>query len=158
MARRDHPIRVLWKRGPEDPGLSVDILIDKPGLDVDAYVEEFKLRRPTWTYVGQVHRDNLPSRRFRNAWKVNGATFEVHLPGARQIRMAELRTERNARLDAGDGREKALNATGTAAQKRAYAGYMQELRDLPAVVDPLLEDENSAADLEKFQVDWPAEP
>ncbi len=74
---------------------------------------------------------------------------------AREVRMAEIRRERNRRLRATDGhalREMEQDSPG----RRAWADYRQALRDLPATVD--LGQAATPENLAAFEPAWPTQP
>lgn len=98
------------------------------------------------------------SRRFRAQWRWDGAKIEPDLDLCRAQVMAEVRAERNARLDAADKERGRLEDIGTGPQKQAHAQYRQALRDLPAAAQAEVDALPDAAALEAYSPGWPEEP
>lgn len=98
------------------------------------------------------------SRRFRNAWRWDGAKIEPDLTLCRAQILAEVRAERNARLAAADGERGRLADIGTPPQQQAHAAYRQALRDLPAAVQGDLAALATPEGLEAYAVAWPSPP
>lgn len=98
------------------------------------------------------------SRRFRNQWRWDGTKIEADLPLAREQVMAEVRAERNARLDAADKERGRLEDVGNQSQRNAHATYRQSLRALPETAQAEVDALTTAADLEAYAVTWPSEP
>jgi hypothetical protein len=97
----------------------------------------------------------LPTRRFRNCWRVNGQTVEVDMPLARAQRMAEIRAERNRRLEASDGLMARAYEIGAQAEIEALKAKRQTLRDIPAVID--VGTISTPEELTAFQPEWPVD-
>ena len=120
---------------------------------------ETMARQPDWAGCAHVDiaTDAQPSRRFRNAWHVDGDVLTVNMTKARPLRLEEIRAERNARLKASDGdvlREQ--EQKGPKLVK--LTSYRQSLRDLPQVVGPALDALATPEDLDAFQPPWPEKP
>lgn len=98
------------------------------------------------------------SRKFRNCWRWTGTAVATDVPLARAQLMAEMRTERNSRLEESDGKQLRANETGTEQQKTDWNTYRQSLRDLPVSEQTAVDALASAADLETHAVTWPTEP
>jgi len=99
------------------------------------------------------------NRYFRNCWKLIGGKVAVDLASARAQVLAEIREERNRRLDASDREKSRLDDVGTPQQRAALARYRQQLRDLPLQVQAdLAVWLASAEELEHYQPPWPTPP
>lgn len=90
-------------------------------------------------------------RTFRNAWKLAGDKIVIDMPKAREIKLAEIRKERNAKLDALD--KEFMKALSTKKDTKALEDKMQALRDIPQTTD--LSSIASPEALEAFQPEWP---
>lgn len=104
--------RVALRAQAADPQLADCVRLDRAGVDAA----------------------DLPTRRFRDCWRHAGGVVVVDVSLARAQVLAEVRRERNARLDASDREKARLDEIGTAEQRTALAAYRQKLRDLPAAV------------------------
>jgi len=100
----------------------------------------------------------LPSRRFRNCWKVGQAGIEVDLAKAGEQVMAEVRRERNKRLAESDALKIRADDIGTPQVKSEIAEYRQALRDFPELIQAQVNAATSAADLEAVAPLWPEHP
>ena len=94
-----------------------------------------------------------PRRRFRPCWRWTGTGVAVDLPLAKQQRLAEIRAERNRRLDASDKDYLRAIDLGTPAEIDAMRTYRQALRDVPQIVN--LDVVRDAVELEAYQPVWP---
>ena len=96
---------------------------------------------------------DLPSRKFRNAWKQNGVGKPgVDMPKARDLHMDKIREVRNEELKKEDiNFQRALEADD-ASVKTVVATKKQALRDLPATFDL-----NGAGTDEELDALWPNE-
>ena len=93
---------------------------------------------------------------FINAWIDDGTRIVHDMAKARAIRTNQVRTERNARLDAEDVElKKAEDGNDQAAAARVRA-KRQALRDLPATIQPDLDAITTPEALEAFEPAWPA--
>lgn len=158
--------RIIW----ELPDGSIVVSVPAPGgrqqagaADEQAWLERVAARaRATLPYLRESTRlpdteaHELPAGRFRDCWRrVEDGTVQVHLPLAREQRMAEIRAERNRRLQDSDGPMARANEIGTPEDIAALKAMRQALRDVPQAVD--LEAVESAEALEAFEPDWPGE-
>jgi hypothetical protein len=84
--------------------------------------------------VREVDPESLPSRRWRNAWKLSGGACGVCPVKARGLHLAEVRRQRDERLRAADGPAQRAQDRGDPAEIKRWADYRQALRDLPAQV------------------------
>ena len=100
----------------------------------------------------------LPSRRFRNAWRQVANAVGVDLPLARAQLLKELRARRNAILAQSDGQKIKLDEIGTDEERQAYRTYRQALRDLPATVQAQVDAITTAQELESYEPQLPQEP
>lgn len=147
-------VRIIWKKadgtirvGIPAPGANPEEFASK----VEAHAEAGTTRLPDCDAAA------LPLRRFRDCWRTDGfGAVQVDMPLARAQRMAEIRTERNIRLDASDKEKARLDDGGTEQQKTDIAVYRQALRDLPAATD--LGVITAPEELEAFEPVWPVLP
>lgn len=98
--------------------------------------------------------DTLPSRTYRNAWRLTGGKVAHDMPAARELKMAELRQARNAKLAETDGLYLRAQEQENAAEVARLKGLRQRLRDLPATV--ALDHLPDADALKAFEPNWPA--
>ena len=96
------------------------------------------------------------SRRFRNAWNIQGNTVVHNMTKARNKRMSEIRTERNNRLLASDSLFARVTEIGTLAEAAALRVYRQILRDIPQTVN--LNSIQDVDELAVYEPNWPVEP
>ena len=75
--------------------------------------------------------DTLPSRTYRDAWVLSGGKVQHDMVKARQMRLAELRAERDAKLQASDGPYLRAQEQNNAAETNRLKVTRQRLRDLP---------------------------
>ena len=103
---------------------------------------------------------DLPHRgSFRNAWKQTDATApEVDMPKARAIKTDRIRPERNERLAALDIDYMRADEAGDTTEKERVAVVKQELRDLPATIQPDLDAIDQPEELEVYEPTWPTAP
>ena len=148
-----------------DGSIAVDAPVDRITNDPDrlaAHVARMEAQGFTILKANATGAD-LPneragqSRKFRNAWRWDGAKIEPDLGLARAQLEEEVRAERNAKLDAADKRKAQLDDLGTGPQKVAAARYRQELRDFPAQARAELDALGTAAELEAWEPSWPTE-
>jgi len=114
-------------------------------------------RLATCIRLPNVEPASLPSRRFRNHWRLIGGQISPAVPLCRVERLKEIRAERDVRLDKSDRVKARLDDVGTAAQIAAYRVYRQALRDLPATVQADLST-LTPDQAEAYQPLWPQEP
>jgi hypothetical protein len=143
------------------PDGSISRLCRNPGMsDADMDAEAARLLTlPEYaghTYVGW--QDAPSSRRFRDCWRHNAGVVDVHLPTARQQRIAELRADRDALLAAADVLFAKAQDAGTAAQVQACKTYRQALRDMPTTIATDLAALTGPAALEAYSPTWPTAP
>lgn len=150
----------------QDGSISVDVpaqrVVDDPDL-LAAHIarlesQGFTVLKDDATGADLPNERAGQSRRFRGCWRWDGSKIEVDLPMARAQVMAEVRAERNARLDAADRERNRLEDVGDQSQRQAHAAYRQSLRDLPAAAQADVDALGTAEDLEAYTVSWPAEP
>ena len=85
--------------------------------------------------VGVIDSSELPvDRGFRLAWRQRGEKISVEIAIAREIRLAQLRAERDTRIEATDALIARATEIGDAAGRARLAAYRQALRDMPADV------------------------
>lgn len=107
--------------------------------------------------VREIDATDLPPRRWRNAWKLGAQGCGVCPVKARGLAVAEIRAERDRRLDASDGPAMRAQDRGKPAEIEAWRAYRQALRDLPAQVAA----ETAAYDpdsLAAYAPPWPSLP
>ena len=94
---------------------------------------------------------------FYGAWTSDGSgKIQVDLPRAREIHLAEVRAERNRKLDESDREWARLADVGTTEQQAAYREYRQALRDVPQGMN--LDMIDTVVELEEFRPSWPGQP
>lgn len=149
-------LRAVYTRA--DGGVSV--LIPAPGMRADWQTDEEFVRAialkdvPRGITYSIIHKDALPSRRFRDAWKIDSDAVTVDPIKARAQILAEVRAERAAKLDESDREKARLDDMGTDAERQTLREYRQSLRDLPASVTAAIA-ELTVAELEQFHPTWP---
>lgn len=107
--------------------------------------------------VREVDAESLPGRRWRDAWKLGAQGCGVCPVKARDLCVAEIRAERDRRLEASDGPALRAQDRGKPAEIEAWRAYRQALRDLPAAVAT----ETAAYDpdsLAAYAPPWPSPP
>ena len=117
-------------------------------------------KHPEWQgfVATDVRVEDLPPRRFRNAWRADGrGAPSIDMPAARAIRIAEIRAERDQRLAASDGEMLREQETG-GAKLAALRAYRQALRDVPTVTAPTIEAVGDPDGLAALEPDWPIRP
>ena len=97
--------------------------------------------------------DKLPSRAYRDAWVLSGGVVTHDMEKARELKMAEIRAERDKRLAATDGVYLRAQERGDDTEAAKLKEYRQGLRDLPAKVAL---DVETPEELKALQPDWPA--
>lgn len=149
-----------------DGGISVDVPVSAVADDPDALAAHIANLEAVhgWTHRETTTADALPSaqagqsRRFRGCWRWTGSAVAADLPLARAQLMAELRDERNRRLEVSDGKQLRANESGTAQDQADWNTHRQALRDLPVTVQAEVDALTTATDLEAHAVTWPSEP
>jgi hypothetical protein len=101
---------------------------------------------------------DIPERdEFRNALRqTNAAPPVVDMREARILKTDTIRVERNKRLSDEDIRYTQADEAGDGAEKTVIATKKQALRDLPATIQPDLEDISTAKALGSFEPPWPS--
>lgn len=110
------------------------------------------------TLIGTVNASELPLRRFRDAWRHAGGRIVPNVNLARARVLAEVRAERNARLDDTERDKSKLDDVGTNQQKQAMKEYRQALRDLPAAVETDLAALATIEAIAAYTPAWPEKP
>lgn len=100
---------------------------------------------------------DIPERdEFRNALRqTNAAPPVVDMREARILKTDTIRTERNKRLSDEDIKYMRADEAGDNDEKVVIATKKQALRDLPATIQPDLEDISTAKALGSFEPPWP---
>ena len=94
---------------------------------------------------------------FYGAWRNDGAgRIRIDMPLSREIRLNEIRAERNRRLEESDKEWLRILDISTSDQQNRFKAYRQALRDIPQGID--LNALNDPQSLEAFQPAWPAMP
>lgn len=104
------------------------------------------------------HFKGPPRKLFRESWRWDGARVACDMEKCREIKLEELRMERNNRLKASDVDKQRLDDIGTPQQKAALAAYRQQLRDLPVSVSVDLAKVADALALDRYVPAWPVKP
>lgn len=148
--------RVVYTRS--DGGVSV--VIPAPDGKLVTESEQDWLNRviaqsvPPGTPTQTVEVADLPNRRFRDCWRMNGSGVYVEPTLIRGQILKEVRLKRDALLAKSDGEKSKLDDVGSQQEKQNLARYRQALRDWPAVVSSQIENLN-AGQLENYV---PVEP
>lgn len=87
------------------------------------------------------------NRSFRAAWRQQGEEVRIEISKARELRLAQLRTERDAKLAATDGLMARATERGNAAEWLKLAAHRQALRGMPAEITAVLAAAITPADL-----------
>ena len=98
--------------------------------------------------------EQLPSRRFRNAWRLVAGQVVEDLPTCRAIRLTEIRRDRDARLLASDGPY--TRALERGEDLTALKAYRQGLRDVPQSAGSALDACASPSMVAAYEPSWPA--
>ena len=101
---------------------------------------------------------DIPERdEFRNALRqTNAAPPIIDMPEARILKTDTIRTERNKRLSDEDISYTKADEAGDNDEKVVIAAKKQKLRDLPATIQPDLDDISTAKALGSFEPPWPS--
>ena len=102
--------------------------------------------------------DTLPSRRFRDAWRLVVGQVTEDLAACRAIRLAEVRRDRDARMPQFDAEWLKATGQGDAARAAAVEARRQALRDVPQVAAPALAACTTPAKIAAFTPAWPELP
>ena len=102
---------------------------------------------------------DLPLNHFRNSWRRKGTEnkIQVDMPLARTQRMAEIRAERNKRIDESDKELNRVNEIGTQTEIDNLKTKRQILRDIPNNIETegTLTAITISEELAAFEPDWP---
>lgn len=99
--------------------------------------------------------DTLPSRAYRDAWRLTGGRVVHDMVAARSMKLDELRAERDKRLSATDGAFLRAQEQGDTAELDRLKSVRQNLRDLPANVSPEINGIQDADALKAWEPSWP---
>lgn len=116
---------------------------------------------PNATNVVVVDDADMPvySSLLRNSWRqVRANPPTVNMPFARGIVTDHIRLERDERLAALDIDYMRADEAGNVPEKERVAVVKQELRDLPATIQPDLDAIDQPGELEAYEPTWPVEP
>jgi hypothetical protein len=107
----------------------------------------------------KVDADDVPtSRRFRSCWRLDDDVVTTDVSLAKIQAKADVRAQRDQRLDASDKEWLRLQAVGTQQEKDDYAAFRQALRDLPETADTEIDACADEAALIAYTPTWPTEP
>jgi mevalonate kinase len=70
------------------------------------------------------------------------------------MKLEYIRVERNTRLKESDTQKLIIDDTGTDFQKKLLAKRRQHLRDIPAIVRPIILSMSDASQLEAYTPNW----
>ena len=117
-------------------------------------------KHPEWQALPAVEMSlsALPTRRFREAWRVVGSGVTENLPTCRSIRLAEVRRDRDARMPQFDAEWLKATGQGDAARAAAVEARRQALRDVPQVAAPALAACTTPTEIAAFTPAWPELP
>jgi len=130
----------------------------RAGEDELEAVQRYMSGDPTLNnYIGVMDMPDtfLRNRHFRMTWRHSSGIIGVDLPLAREIRLREIRIERDERLVESDKEKNRLDDLGTPEQIAAHKVYRQQLRDLPVQAEADLAAITTAAGLDQYQPAWP---
>ena len=159
MGNTSGTVRLICQR--PDGGISVDAPIERIANDpvqLAAHIARLEANGFTILKADATGAD-LPSeragqsRKFRNAWRWDGAKIEPDLPLCREQVMAEVRAERDTRLAATDG--EAVRNQERGQPDQALKNHRQALRDFPTTVQAAVDALADAAALEAYAPAWP---
>lgn len=100
--------------------------------------------------VTEILATDLPSRDFRNAWKIDGGKIDHDMEKAKEILKAKLRVDRAPLLSALDVEYQKADESGDSLKKRALAAEKQKLRDVTS--DPRIAAATTIEDLTKIKI------
>lgn len=154
--------RIVWEATDGTILVTIPVEVPLPAESEEEYLDRIAAHAAkadpslaACTRLPNVRAADLPGRRFRNAWRPAGGKVIVHMPLAREQVLAEIRTERNARLDASDREQARLADVGTKAEVDAIKLQRQALRDLPEAVAADLSRLTTVEALESYKPTWP---
>jgi hypothetical protein len=159
MGNKSGTLRIIMQRA--DGGISVDAPIERIANDpaqLAAHIVRLEGMGHT-ILKGDATGADLPnerpgqSRRFRNAWRWDGAKIEADLDLSRAQVMAEVRAERNERLATSRANEQQGNP-----EQQSWKAHRQALRDLPTTVQSEIDIIATPSALEAYEPTWPVEP
>jgi hypothetical protein len=103
--------------------------------------------------VTEVSPADIPTRAYRNAWRLSGGRVQHDMSVARALKMAEIRAERDARLAATDGPFLRAQEHGNQAEIERLKSLRQRLRDIPQTTR--LAEVTDPDALKAFAPEWP---
>lgn len=137
----------------------VSILCLTPGADAKVEIDRWtQSASPSWLPIAgyrEIRPADLPSRRFRNAWRHQAGTVAVDITQAREQILREVREQRNRKLAASDAERLRLMDSSGSGHAEKLSLYRQSLRDLPALVSEELQGLTTEQDLEAYRPTWP---
>ena len=92
---------------------------------------------------------------YRSAWRMVAGTLTHDMPIARNLKMTEIRAERDQQLAITDGQMARAQEVGTPAEVVTLRNKRQALRDLPVTVEAELAVIQSVDDLATYEPTWP---
>jgi hypothetical protein len=94
---------------------------------------------------------------FRSAWKFNDekTCIEIDMTKAKEIKTDQVRTARNSKLADDDIEYMRADEAGDSTKKTEVATRKQNLRDLPATIQPELDAISDPEELDNFEPTWP---
>jgi hypothetical protein len=119
-------------------------------------IEKIQASRPDLVGITPIHVDDAdiddPLSFGREVW---GHGAKLNMSKARAIKTNQIRPERNERLVALDIDYMRADEAGDTAEKERVAVVKQELRDLPATIQPDLDKIDQPEELEAYEPTWP---
>ncbi len=109
-------------------------------------------------YVGAMPIDAIPSRRFRQSWRIIAGALNISLAAARTQLIAELRAQRDKLLTQSDALRAKYADIGTALDQTKVAAYRQQLRDVTTQIQADLAAMTTVAQLEAYVAPIPSLP
>jgi len=134
----------IWSRPATDANIMSELFRSFPEFDRDTGE-----RRPQPKTFRRIADADIPNdRRYRSAWKDDGAAIVHDMPKAREIHLRRIRNARGPRLDQLDRDWNRAYGRGKKRDADAIEAKREELRELPATLATALEAAQTIAELE----------
>lgn len=117
-----------------------DYIINKIGNGRVSKIVDFEIL-PTSSY-------------FKLAWRLTGEVITFDIEKCQEMKLEYIRVERNNRLKDSDTQKLIIDDIGTDFQKKQLAKTRQHLRDIPAIVRPVILSMSEVSQLEAYAPNW----